>query len=104
METIIKQDLNTGLKETLGCGKILVKAVYKNKTKKLPERIEIGVELAPDYEKDYEFIGYHKEESKNLGAINAFLEGHISLPYVKLENTVGVSINFNSEFFFQFFV
>lgn len=100
LETIIKQDLNTGLKETLGCGKILVKAVYKNKTKKLPERIEIGVELAPDYEKDYEFIGYQKEESKNLGAINAFLEGHISLPYVKLENTVGVSINFNSEFFY----
>jgi type I restriction enzyme M protein len=41
-------------KEALGCGKIYISAAYKKPTKKLPEHIQINVELTADYQKDYE--------------------------------------------------
>lgn len=53
-ETLIKEV--NGKQELLGCGKIAVKSVYKRANKTQPERIEISVELTPDYEKDYEII------------------------------------------------
>jgi len=53
-ETLIKEV--NGKKECLGCGKLVVKSAYKKASKKEPERIEISVELTPDYQKDYEII------------------------------------------------
>lgn len=96
-ETLIKEVL--GQRETLGCGKIVVKSSFKKKTKKLPERIEITVELTPDTQKDYEIIPYHRDPDENQGAIEAFMEKYITKPFEYLENVVGVEINFNKVFY-----
>lgn len=94
-ETLVKE--SKGKKESLGCGKILIKAAYKNK--KQAERIEITVELAPDTEKDYEIIPFDKDEKKNKAAIEAFMKKYVSKPFEYQDNVVGVEINFNKVFY-----
>ncbi len=96
-ETLIKETL--GKQEELGCGKIVVKSFYKKKTKKLAERIEITVELTPDYQKDYEIIPYHRDEAANNQAIADFMAKYITKPFEYLDNVVGVEINFNKVFY-----
>ncbi|MDD2914220.1 MAG: N-6 DNA methylase [Gallionella sp.] len=96
-ETLIKE--TAVKKEVLGCGKIVVKAALKNASKTQPERIEISVELTPDYQKDYEIIPFHKDASANQAAIAAFMAKYISKPFEYLENVVGVEINFNKIFY-----
>ncbi len=96
-ETLIKEAL--GKQETLGCGKIVVKAAFKKWTKTQTERIEITVELTPDYQKDYEIIPFHRDEGENKAAIEAFMAKYITKPFEYLENVVGVEINFNKVFY-----
>ena len=96
-ETLIKE--SAGKKEALGCGKIVVKSALKKARKTQPERIEISVELTPDYQKDYEIIPFHKDEADNLAAIEAFMAKYIGKPFEYLENVVGVEINFNKVFY-----
>lgn len=96
-ETLTKE--TNGNKEILGCGKIVVKAALKKASKTQLERIEITVELTPDYQKDYEIIAYHKNESDNKAAIVAFMTKYITRPFEYLENVVGVEINFNKIFY-----
>jgi type I restriction enzyme M protein len=96
-ETLVKKA--AGKIEALGCGKIVVKSGLKKTSKTQPERIEISVELMPDYQKDYEIIPFHKNEAANLYAIEAFMKKYISKPFVYLENVVGVEINFNKIFY-----
>ncbi len=86
-------------KEALGCGKIIVKASFKKKTKKLPERIEISVELTPDLQKDYEIIPYNPDPEVNLSNIEEFMKKYIFKPFVYLGNEIGVEINFNKIFY-----
>lgn len=85
--------------EILGCGKIIVKAAYKKASKTQSERIEITVELTPDYQKDYEIIQFYKDEIENQEAIDAFMNKYISKPFVYLDNIVGVEVNFNKVFY-----
>jgi type I restriction enzyme M protein len=96
-ETLIKEV--NGNEECLGCGKIVVKSSFKKASKKEPERIEISVELTPDYQKDYEIIPFHKDEAENLTAIAAFMAKYITKPFSYLENVVGVELNFNKIFY-----
>lgn len=96
-ETLIKEV--NGKKECLGCGKIVVKSVYKKASKKQPECIEISVELTPDYQKDYEVIPFHKDEAANQAEIADFMEKYITKPFTYLENVVGVELNFNKIFY-----
>ena len=96
-ETLI-EEVN-GKKECLGCGKIVVKSAFKKASKKQPERIEISVELTPDYQKDYEIIPFHKDEAENLAAIAEFMAKYIAKPFSYLENVVGVELNFNKIFY-----
>jgi type I restriction enzyme M protein len=96
-ETLIKEVL--GKREALGCGKIVVKSVFKKKTKTKPESIVITVELTPDYQKDYEIIPFHRDPDENQAAIAAFMEKYITKPFEYLENVVGVEINFNKVFY-----
>lgn len=94
--TLIKEA--GGIKEALGCGKIIVNASYKKATKKLAERIVISVELTAEYQKDYEIIPLQKDPAANQAAIEAFMARYISKPFVYLENVVGVELNFNKIF------
>jgi type I restriction enzyme M protein len=96
-ETLIKEAL--GKREELGCGKIVVKAALKKATKTQPERIEITVELTPDYQKDYEIMPFHPDEAANQATIAAFMAKYITKPFEYLENVVGVEINFNKVFY-----
>lgn len=96
-ETLVKEAL--GKREALGCGKIVVKAALKKGTKTLPERVEITVELTPDYQKDYEIVPFHRDEGENQAAIEAFMAKYITKPFEYLENVVGVEINFNKVFY-----
>ena len=96
-ETLIKEVL--GKQEALGCGKFVVKAALKKATKSQGERIEITVELTPDYQKDYEIIPFHWDEVKNKVAIEAFMAKYITKPFKYLENVVWVEINFNKVFY-----
>ncbi|MBD1937609.1 N-6 DNA methylase [Microcoleus sp. FACHB-68] len=96
-ETLIKEGL--GKREALGCGQIVVKAAFKKGTKTQPERIEITVELTPDYQKDYEIIPFHRDEAANWAEIQAFMAKYITKPFEYLENVVGVEINFNKAFY-----
>lgn len=96
-ETLMKE-IN-GKTEILGCGKIVVKAGFKKKSKTQPERIEITVELTPDYQKDYEIIPFHKDEDDNQAVIEGFMEKYITRPFEYLENVVGVELNFNKVFY-----
>ncbi|MCD4799774.1 MAG: SAM-dependent methyltransferase [Methanosarcinales archaeon] len=96
-ETLIKEV--NGKKECLGCGKIVVKSAYKKASKKEPERIEISVELTPDYQKDYEIIPFHKDEAANQAEIADFMAKYITKPFTYLENVVGVELNFNKIFY-----
>ncbi len=85
--------------EALGCGKIVIKAAYKKKTKTKEEHIAITVELTADYQKDYEIIPFHRDESDNQTAIAEFMAKYISKPFIYLDNVVGVEINFNKVFY-----
>jgi type I restriction enzyme M protein len=96
-ETLIKETL--GEQEALGCGKIVVKAALKKSTRTQPERVEVTVELIPDYQKDYEIIPFHRDEDENWAAIEAFMAKYITKPFEYLENVVGVEINFNKVFY-----
>lgn len=96
-ETLVKEA--GGQQESLGCGKIVVRSAYKAASKTQPERIEVTVELAPDVEKDYEIISYHRDEAENRHAIEAFMAKYITRPFEYLDNVVGVEINFNKVFY-----
>ena len=96
-ETLVKEEL--GKREELGCGEIKVKASFKKKTRTRPERIEIGVELAPDLQKDYEIIPYRRDAEENRAEIEAFMAKYITKPFELLDNVVGVEINFNKVFY-----
>jgi type I restriction enzyme M protein len=103
-ESIIKKVPNAQL-QLLGCGSILVKSTLK-KGKKATKNsaaqdayLEIGVELTPDYQKDYEIIPFHNDEAENQAAIEAFMAKYITKTFTYLENVVGVEINFNKVFY-----
>lgn len=88
-----------GVSRALGCGKIVVKSAYKAAGKKQPERIEITVELTPDYEKDYEIVPFYADTAQNQAAIAAFMAKYVTRPFEYLDNVVGVEINFNKVFY-----
>lgn len=96
-ETLIKEV--DGSKKGLGCGKIVIKSIYKKATKSKGEEIIISVELTSDYEKDYEIIPYSENESENKNNIENFMEKYISKPFKYAGNVVGVEINFNKVFY-----
>lgn len=96
-QTLIK-DVN-GYQEELGNGIISIKSSYKKATKTQKERIEILVELAPDYQKDFEIIPFSFDDEQNKKNISDFLKKYVTRPYELIENTVGVEINFNKVFY-----
>ena len=49
--------------------------------------------------KDTEIIPYNPDPEQNEAAILAFMQKYITKPYQLLENTVGVEVNFNKEFY-----
>lgn len=95
-------DLNSFFKEdkegdsiSLGCGKWLFKLASNRKTGKQ----SIQCAIVPAYINDYEIIEYRPNEDENEKVIDAFLSKYVYRPYEKKDNTVGVELNFNKEFY-----
>ncbi|CAA0214398.1 Type I restriction-modification system DNA-methyltransferase subunit M [Tenacibaculum maritimum] len=101
-ETIIEEskDVNGALNAVeMGCGKIVIKAAYKKATKTKEASIVITTELTPDYEKDYEIIPFAPNKEDNQQNIASFMAKYITKPFLYIENTIGVEINFNKVFY-----
>ena len=96
-ETLIKTV--NGAVTALGCGKIVVKAAIKKASKTLPQRIEISIELTPDYQKDYEIIPFIADTNLNQQAIDDFMAKYVSKPFEYLDNVIGAELNFNKIFY-----
>ena len=76
-------------------GKIVTSLNYSQKTKKY----SVSAKVENKKYKDTEIIPFHPEERDNDEAINTFLSKYIIKPLIRLDNTVGVEVNFNKEFY-----
>lgn len=94
--TVIEND---GKETALGCGKINIKVSYKKATKTKGESISLTAELTKDIEKDYEIIPYSLYEVTNQQLIADFMAKYVSRPFVYLDKTIGVELNFNKVFY-----
>jgi len=94
-ETIVLSDAATGMTKNLGNGRFNFKMTKSAKT----HQASISCTIEPVYTRDYEIIPYHRDPQENAAGIDAFLRRYVTKPYHKRENTVGVEINFNKEFY-----
>lgn len=69
------------------------------KSRSLPPVCELKVVLVPVGTKDTEIIPYNPDPEKNQQGILDFLLKYVSKPFALGENTVGVEVNFNKEFY-----
>ncbi len=91
---IMRASVATGVHEVLGVGSITV--IY-GRTRKGDKTCT--VKIADSTYKDFEIIPYHPDSAQNDEGILAFMHRYISKPYRLLDNTVGVEVNFNKEFY-----
>ena len=104
-ETIIEEsNHNNGMStitKELGNGIIKVSSSYKKATKTKDEWIEIKVELLPKKEKDSEIIPFQEIKQGKLvkNNIDEFLGQWVEKDFNKLDNNIGVEINFNKIFY-----
>lgn len=84
-----------GVVTDLGNGKFTFKASNSAKTK----QSSVFVSIEPVYVNDYEIIPFSSNADDNEQQIDEFLHRYIFKPYYKKDNTVGVELNFNKEFY-----
>ena len=91
---VLRSSVVSGVHEVLGCGYISV--TYSN-TKKGGKTCTVKIS---DYTyKDTEIISFNPDSEQNSKDILAFMKRYIFKPYRLLDNTVGVEVNFNKEFY-----
>ena len=93
-EVIMRTSVATGMHEVLGVGNI---TVTYNRTRRGDKTCTI--KIADSTYKDFEIIPYQPDSAQNDEGILAFMRRYISKPYRLLDNTVGVEVNFNKEFY-----
>jgi len=84
-----------GNHEYLGAGKIVANISFNKK--RMCDTI--SAKICNETNKDAEIIPFNPDPDKNAAEILAFMEKYITKPYRLLENTVGVEVNFNKEFY-----
>lgn len=94
-EGVFRVDRGTFEYDNLGDGRIVTSLNYSRKTKKY----SITVKIEDTTYKDSEVIPFNPIPEQNDAIIDAFLARYISKPFRMLENTIGVEINFNKEFY-----
>lgn len=82
-----------GTVRDLGCGAF----AFKASTGKKGTINKVAIE--PYTTGDYEIIPHHMDKDANTEEINAFMDKYVFKPYVLGNNTIGVEINFNKEFY-----
>lgn len=94
-EQSIMREKEDGSVESLGCGKWLFKLANNKKT----GRQSVQCAIVPAYINDFEIVEYSPNEDENEELIDAFLAKYVYRPFEKKDNTVGVELNFNKEFY-----
>ncbi len=82
-----------GTVEDFGCGAFCFKA-SKGKKNSIHK-----ISIEPYTTGDYEIIPHHSDETANNREIDSFMQKYVFKPYRLGDNTVGVEINFNKEFY-----
>lgn len=92
---VIKISRKDGSEENLGMGSLNF-AISRSKT---TGKISASVKVTNKTYKDTEVIPYNPIPEENDKVIADFLARYISKPFRLLDNTVGVEVNFNKEFY-----
>lgn len=92
---VFRINRKTDEQENLGMGVINVSFNHNKKTGKNT----VTAKLVDKTYKDTEIVPYNPDPEQNEAAILAFMQKYITKPYQLLENTVGVEVNFNKEFY-----
>ena len=91
---VLRSSVVSGVHELLGCG--YISATYSS-TKKGSKTCTVKIS---DYTyKDTEIISFNPDSEQNSEDILSFMNRYIFKPYRLLDNTVGVEVNFNKEFY-----
>lgn len=98
-EYTFDEDRNTMIRKSdgsaVGCGKFTTKDRKDRKTGKTITDSYIE----PVYINDYEIIPHHFNKYENQREIDAFMQKYVFKPYTLGDNTIGVELNFNKEFY-----
>lgn len=92
--TIMRTKIETGEREQLGNG---VLSIQYSRTRSGDPKCTVKISDATS--KDTEIIPYYPDPADNDRAIMDFLTRYVSKPFRLLDNTVGVEVNFNKEFY-----
>lgn len=92
--TFIRKKKNGG-SESLGCGFWNFRISLIKKT----GNFNLQYSIVPAYINDYEIIEYKPEPDENESTIDSFLKTYVHKPFTKKDNTIGVELNFNKEFY-----
>lgn len=92
---VIKNSRKDGSEENLGMGSLNF-AISRSKT---TGKISASAKVTNKTYKDTEVIPYNPIPEENDKVIADFLARYISKPFRLLDNTVGVEVNFNKEFY-----
>lgn len=91
---VLRSSVVSGVHELLGCG--YISATYSS-TKKGSKTCTVKIS---DYTyRDTEIISFNPDSEQNSEDILSFMNRYIFKPYRLLDNTVGVEVNFNKEFY-----
>lgn len=91
---VLRTSVVSGVHEILGRGYILVTYGSTKKGDKI-----CTVKILDYTYKDTEIISFNPDSEQNSENILAFMNRYIFKPYCLLDNTVGVEVNFNKEFY-----
>lgn len=91
---VIRTSVSSGVHEVLGCGYMMVTYGCTRKGVKT-----CTAKIADSTYKDFEIIPFNPDSEQNSEDILAFMHQYIFKPYRLLDNTVGVEVNFNKEFY-----
>lgn len=93
--TIIRAHAD-GTEEDLGRGVFVPKLTVSKKTGEVKS---FKVQIVPQLTRDYEIIPFHFDEEENREEISRFMQQYIFKPYTLGDDTIGVEVNFNKEFY-----
>lgn len=98
-ESIAFKSFDDNPEAFLGNGTLSVKAKYTKGTKKKEECFELVFDISPKIENDYEITPFSFDDNQNEQLISDFLDKWVENQYEKLDNSVGVEINFSKVFY-----
>lgn len=98
-ESIAFKSFDDNKEAFLGNGILSIKAKYTKGTKKKEESFELVFDISPKVENDYEITPFSFDDNENEQLIDDFLGEWVENQYEKLDNSVGVEINFSKVFY-----